>query len=242
MCLFVEYLQQLYLTLFTDQRGLLLSDEWAQLGTDISDAPDQVGKSVSLSDDGLVVAIAAIDLVHVLQWNGTEWTAKGKGIAETGAVTFLGEPISLSGNGDVIAIGNANAGDFFNGRVRVHAWNGTDWIQRGSEFGRGDLFQYLGTSVSLSSDGSILGIGSIENSDNGFVSIYEWSGSIWTQKGADIIGEASGDDFGTSQALTSTGNAVAIGAHKNSHVGLNSGHVRVYEWNGSEWAQKGADC
>ena len=62
-----------------------------------------------------------------------------------------------------------------------------------------------------------------------------------SQIGSDIDGEAAGDYSGFSVSLSSDGTAVAIGAHLNDGNGADSGHVRVYEWNGSAWVQKGVD-
>ena len=53
-----------------------------------------------------------------------------------------------------------------------------------------------------------------------------------TQLGADIDGEAAGDSSG-SVSLSADGNCLAIGAPGNDANGMNSGHVRVYEWSGS---------
>ena len=36
-------------------------------------------------------------------------------------------------------------------------------------------------------------------------------------------------------------NTVAVGAYKNDGNGNDAGHVRVFEWNGSAWIQKGLD-
>ena len=78
-------------------------------------------------------------------------------------------------------------------------------------------------------------------SDAGHVRIYEWSGSAWLQKGLDIDGEAAGDYSGYSVSLSSDGNTVAIGAILNNGNGSDAGHVRIYEWSGLEWTQKGID-
>jgi hypothetical protein len=65
----------------------------------------------------------------------------------------------------------------------------------------------------------------------------------WTQVGSDIDGEHSGDRFGTSVSLSSDGKTVAIGAPLNDGNGSNedSGHVRVYSWDGTSWTQVGSD-
>jgi hypothetical protein len=60
------------------------------------------------------------------------------------------------------------------------------------------------------------------------------------QRGNDIDGEAAGDWSGRSVSMPDN-NTVAIGALNNHGNGINSGHVRIYRWNGSTWVQKGAD-
>ena len=50
----------------------------------------------------------------------------------------------------------------------------------------------------------------------------------WTQIGADINGEAAGDQSGTSVSLSSDGTTVAIGAVYNDGSGSNAGHVRIF--------------
>ena len=41
--------------------------------------------------------------------------------------------------------------------------------------------------------------------------------------------------------MNSDGNTVAIGASNNDGNGGNSGHVRIFNWNGSNWVQLGSD-
>ena len=68
----------------------------------------------------------------------------------------------------------------------------------------------------MSSDGTIVAIGAPYNdgngSNSGHVRVYEYSGSSWSQLGADINGEAAGDSSGYSVSLSSDGTIVAIGA------------------------------
>ena len=59
--------------------------------------------------------------------------------------------------------------------------------------------------------------------------IYSWMGSAWSQLGADINGEAAGDNSGSSVSLSADGQTVAIGAHLNDGNGIDSGHVRIYQ-------------
>ena len=100
-------------------------------------------------------------------------------------------------------------------------------------------------AVSLSSDGNRLVIGAPGNdgngSDSGHARVYQWSDMAWTRLGADIDGEAAGDNSGDSVSLSSDGNRLAIGAPGNDGNGSESGHVRVYEWSGMAWTQLGTD-
>ena len=59
-----------------------------------------------------------------------------------------------------------------------------------------------------------------------------------SQIGADINGEAADDSSGYSVAMSEDGTRIAIGAPDN---GDESGHVRVYTWNGTAWEQTGDD-
>ena len=61
-----------------------------------------------------------------------------------------------------------------------------------------------------------------------------------TQVGSDIDGEAAGDISGSSVSMPDA-YTVAIGAQYNDGNGTESGHVRVYKWNGNTWTQKGGD-
>ena len=100
-----------------------------------------------------------------------------------------------------------------------------------------------GYSVSMP-DANTVAIGARSNDENGsnsgHVRIYSWDGSSWTQKGLDINGEASEDVSGSSVSMPDA-NTVAIGALNNDGNGSNSGHVRIYSWDGSSWTKKGQD-
>jgi len=113
--------------------------------------------------------------------------------------------------------------------------------QLGSDINGEAASDYSGNSVSLSSDGTIVAIGANFNdgngSNSGHVRVYEYSGSSWSQLGADIDGDSSGDYSGRSVSLSSDGTIVAVGAPYNDGNGSNSGHVRVYQYSDSSWSQ-----
>jgi hypothetical protein len=71
--------------------------------------------------------------------------------------------------------------------------------------------------------------------------VYQRAGTVWTQLGADIIGEAAGDNAGNSVDINAAGTRIAVGAWLNSGNGNQAGHVRVYDLVGTTWTQVGSD-
>ena len=236
------------------------------MGSDIDGeaASDYSGRTLSLSSDGTIVAIGAYGNdgngsmaghVRVYEWNNgsSSWVQKGSDIDGEAATDFSSFFLSLSSDGTIVAIGAyGNDGNgSYSGHVRVYEWNSgsSSWVQKGSDIDGEAAYDYSSFNVSLSSDGTIVAIGAFGNDGNGsssgHVRVYEWNSgsSSWVQKGSDIDGEAANDYSGFSVSLSSDGTIVAIGAHLNDGNGSNSGHVRVYEWNGgsSSWVQKGSD-
>ena len=57
--------------------------------------------------------------------------------------------------------------------------------------------------------------------------------------GSEINGQNNLDRFGFSVSLSSDGSIVASGAIYNDDGGANSGHVRVFNWDGTNWNQLG---
>lgn len=65
----------------------------------------------------------------------------------------------------------------------------------------------------------------------------------WVQIGQDIDGESAEDLSGYSISLSDNGLRVAIGAAFNDGNGIDSGHVRVYQFSSGSglWEQMGQD-
>ena len=227
------------------------NSSWSQLGSDIDGeaAYDLSGTSVSLSDDGTIVAIGAVandgtasdaGHVRVYGYSNSSWSQLGSDIDGEAAYDLSGTSVSLSDDGTIVAIGAIfNDGNGSNsGHVRVYGYSSGSWSQLGSDID-GEAFQnYSGESVSLSGDGTIVAIGAKHNSGNGsnsgHVRLYRHSGGSWSQLGADVDGEAAGDFSGVSVSLSDDGTIVAVGAHYNAGNGTpalsQSGHVRVYHY------------
>jgi hypothetical protein len=226
---------------------------WVQEGNTITTtvSNDRHGHSISLSGDGSVVAISSLSDSSALREalriyrniNGT-WEKIGNSISrENNQSTYLGGSISLSYNGLVVAMGlpdnDDNSFDTNSnfGKVFVYEYNSQNnsWEQKGTSI-IGERNDKIGVSVSLSSDGSILGIGVPENSDNntGYVSMYKISNEKWHKIGKNILGENTNDKSGSSISISNDGKIIAIGSPENGDNGQFSGKTRVYKFIG--WA------
>lgn len=232
---------------------------WMQIGADIDGEGirDESGSSVSLSSDGNIIAIGSTrnlgggdfaGHVRVFKNNNDVWEQVGSDIDGVAPQGFFGHSVSLSANGSVLVIGapgvdGINGNDY--GRVRIFKNNNNVWEQIGSDIDGESVGDQSGWSVSLSSDGSIVAIGAINNGGNGsfsgHVRVYKNNNGKWEQIGADIDGAKPNDQSGYSVSLSSDGNVIAIGAHENEDNGVNTGHVRVYENINGSWIQRGTD-
>jgi hypothetical protein len=167
-----------------------ISNTWIQQGNDLDGESlgDESGSSVSISSDGNTLAIGAQENcgsgilsghARVVYWDGTAWLQKGKDIDAETAGDLNGWSVSLSANGSTIAISaflNSSTG-LYAGHVRVFHWNGTHWLQQGTDIDGEAVGDQSGYSVSLSADGTTLAIGAILNDGSegnaGHVRVYK---------------------------------------------------------------------
>jgi Flp pilus assembly pilin Flp len=234
---------------------------WTQVGSDIDgeSANDHSGHRVSTNAAGNIVAIGAIynaetgtQAGHVRVYenlNGV-WTQIGQDIDGEAAGDQSGISVSINSAGDIVAIGaHQNDGSGTNsGHVRVFKNISGVWTQIGSDIDGKTADDLFGFSVSINAAGNIVAIGGYYNegilagNQWGHVQVYENISGVWTQIGADIYGEAAGDESGYSVSINAAGDIVAIGAHWNDGAnGAFSGHVRVYENISGVWTQIGQD-
>ncbi len=231
-----------------------VSGDWTR--TDLFNgqaARDLSGYSVSLSPDGSTVAIGSPlnDLIanenfgRVLVYRKNisgYWERIGHGIYGQNENDEFGSSVSLSYDGSIIAIGAPyNDHDANNsGNVEIHKYESGDWEQIGSDIYGEAAHDHSGSSVSLSSNGSIVAIGapnndldsSSPNYNSGHVRVYKNISNNWKQIGLDIDGEAANNEFGHSLSLSSDGSSIAIGSINNDNPnGNRSGYVRIYDLN-----------
>ena len=234
-----------------------LFSQWVKKGNDINGAAadNLSGSAVSINGDGTTVLIGSPGngvvasyegSGRVFLWNGTTWQQMGAAIFGEYPIDQFGYSVSINEAGTIIALGAiGNSGNgMYSGHVRVYEWDGIAWIQLGADIDGSEPGEGSG-HVSLNAAGNIIAIGAPHSDGNGVssgqVRVYEWSSGNWIQKGNDMEGEATEDISGQCVSLNNTGDVVAIGAPWNDGNGFMAGHVRIYEWNGSAWIQKGND-
>ncbi len=190
-----------------------------------------------MSKDGNSVAIGGVQntqndtvpgVVRIYNWNGSEWVQKGNDIYGEAPGDKFGHALSWNDNASILAVGAyfMKIGDnYYAGQVRVYKWNGSDWMQHGSDI-EGEAGYFTGISVSLDSTGNTLGVGSSGyNLMDGMAAIYNWNETDWDLKGNKLYGNTD-QSFGSNLQLTSDGEKIAI--DKN-----------IFSWNGSEWIHDG---
>ena len=97
------------------------------------------------------------------------WSQKGLDIDGEASGDQSGCAISISNDGNQIAIGASLSDDngSNSGHVRAYYWDGAAWVQMGTDIHGEAADDYSGWSVSLSADGNTVAIGAYANDGNG---------------------------------------------------------------------------
>ncbi len=226
-----------------------INNTWSQVGQDLygNNASAFAGRTVDLSADGSVVAFGApnspvngvqqfIGIVRVFEQQNNSWVQKGGDINGDGSIIKFGESVSLSDDGNIIAIGQTGNPGIVPptniGRVKIYQFIGNQWVQLGSTIFGSFVNDEFGTKVSLSSSGTILAIGSYSANQ---VKVYQLVNGTWTQLGNTLLSQNLGDDFGASVSLSGSGSFLAVGARFNSVDGFNKGRTYIFENQNGTW-------
>ena len=230
------------------------SGTWTKIGADIDGeaANDGSGRSVAISSDGNIVAIGTPNngtsnsrrgQVRVYQYSSSTWTQIGADIDGGSLYEESGEAVAISSDGTIVAIGapqNSNGNGNGAGQVRVYKNIAGTWTKLGADIDGEAESDVSGSSVAISSDGTIVAIGAKWNDGGGNsagqVRVYQYSNSSWTKIGSDIDGSAANDQAGTSVAISSDGTIVAIGATQSNFMGpAYAGYVKLYKNVSGTW-------
>ena len=192
---------------------------------------DQSGYAVSLSSDGTVVAIGVFyndnssgeNAGHVRVYEYTITPAITQDIVNiTGNTLTDGTAILTSGLLTGNVTGNVT-GHLFGNVTATTVTDGTATLTSGTL--TANCIQYDDISIIQANT----------------ITLASGTTTSWNQLGDAIEGEAQSDQFGYSVSLSSDGTIVAISGRLNDDAASDSGHVRVYEWDGISWNQLGDD-
>ncbi|MBA6152058.1 T9SS type A sorting domain-containing protein [Gelidibacter maritimus] len=223
---------------------MVQGQDWEQMGTDINGVNngDHSGVSVSMSNDGQTIAIGSFSNqdnstttghVRIFSHTGIDWVIKGDPITGLDTERGVGSSVSLSGDGNRIAICITSDGTpARNGKIRIFDWNGTSWGQVGN-----DLLWHGGSvwmgSVALSNNGQVVAVGDYSYSTSedfsGQVRLYTLNGNTWQQRGSSITGTAGG----------LTGSALSISNDGDVFATNLQDEIQVYRWNETDYVPKG---
>ena len=197
------------------------NDSWEKVGITI-----ESGSYLSLSSDGSIIAVNRADSnvrggnigrVAIYKNKGDVWEQIGEDIVGEEIDDNFGYSISLSSDGSIIAIGAPlnNGTSWDEGHVRVFKNNNGLWEQIGEDIDGKSRGDRSAQSISLSSDGNKLAIGTPFSDENGKTSgrvrVYKNDGNVWKQLGEQIEGYYEKNFFGSAVSLSSIGNYIAIG-------------------------------
>ena len=223
-------------------------------------AGDRFGNGVALSADGTVMVVGLYGTGYnagqggVLTYdlvNGA-WVQRGSILLspESNDYQLFGSAVALSDNGNVLAVGEKQrsiGAESARGGVFIYDRSGSTWVLRGSVIlspSPAD-FENFGDGVALGGSGTVLVVGaSGYNAYRGAVYTFDWSGSVWNQRGSVLLAADAdpSDKFGACVAITSNGNVLVVGAPQWDAPGGydDIGGVYTYDRSGSAWVQRGS--
>jgi FG-GAP repeat len=212
-------------------------------------------QSVAVSGDGNTALIGGIGdnfdvgAAWVFVRSAGVWSQQGPKLAPSDAATsgftFFGASVALSDDGSTALIGG-RADNLSAGAAWVFVRSGTTWSQQGPKLTASDESApgELGTSVSLSADGSTALIGGPrDNASLGAAWVFVRSGATWSQQGPKLTatGETGQAGVGDSVALSQDGNTALLGGpFDNPSNGEGQGAVWVFVRSAGTWSQEGS--
>ena len=218
--------------------------QWEQLGNEIAGtSSNDLGRPVGISGDGSVIVVGERGnnnnfIYKIYTLSGSTWALRetlNDNNAGTLDATENGS-VDFSYDGSIIALSHG-LHDNGKGRARTFEWNGSNYIQMGSDIlGPPDNpnTAWLGSGyngISLTKNGKriVVGLRSYGN-NNGIVRVYDWDGSAWTQVGTDITDPAgTGQSFGTSVSISNDGQTIIAGAPDIESSGIGRVHIFSYQ-------------
>ncbi|GFH56520.1 hypothetical protein CTEN210_12996 [Chaetoceros tenuissimus] len=210
----------------------LTNKGWAITCPTRDDLPTYNKDNFSLSPDGNTIAIGSnrndgtvpvSGQVHIYYFNGYQWELKGNIVNGQQRFEMFGYSVSLSFDGNVVAIGapehRCDAGN--SGQVQIYEYNGQEWQLKGNTIQghtiQGRNLRQIGKFVSLSTDGNIVAFSSHMYPPQ--IHIYTYHQASWQL--TDLV---DCEETVTSVSLSSDFMTLAVGYEKED-----IGRVKVYQ-------------
>lgn len=177
--------------------------------------------------------------IYVKRWNGSSWAQVGTTFLNVNTNKDATEPaLKLDSSGNPVVAwkeldGNTN-------RIYAKRWNGSAWVQIGSNALSGSLNAET-PSLALDASGDPVVTWRTVSASPLFsnIQVARWDGSTWINIGGKLDVNDSGNtdflSFNPSVALTSSGNPVVAWSETDG----TSRNIYVKRWDGSTWAQVG---
>jgi len=186
----------------------------------------ELGQAVASNSDGTIVAVGdrngSTGRVRVYEYSSSTWSQLGSAITGMGNTSMLGDYVSLSSDGTILAFGGDSS-------FKVYEYINDSWSQKGSsQSSRTD-------SICLSGDGTKLVRGTRNyQSSKGRAQYFEFENDDWESKSS-ITGNAGGDKFGYSVAMNNDGSRIVAGTEVSNYIktcdidsdGENSNHQTI---------------
>jgi len=186
--------------------------------------------------DGTFDAVPGYVRVYSLRLDDGSWSQLGEDIVGEASNDRFGSTVALSGDGSILAVGGfGNDGDLnvsSVGHVRVFRYAvDAGFVQLGNDIDGEERLDETGRTIDLSSDGSVLAVGSRNASPR----VFLFSNGAWS-----LVGDLTSYESSSSVALSSNGNVLAVGDSGDNTAGLGSGIVRVFRYaTTTDWLQIG---
>ncbi|WP_290790816.1 hypothetical protein [Flavihumibacter sp. UBA7668] len=225
------------------------NDSWVKSVKSIQlEKENDMLQAITMSSDMQHIAVAFESsaykrcCIRIFKQKEEQWIQEGNDIIPAPLQKIYGLSLSLSKEGNLLAIGNyskdtmrmRNAGE-----VLFYKKEGDQWIQQkgrimgeaqDTNLGNGVVLSDLGTRIVVSSNSLDL-----FHRNTGFVETYEFSGSAWKRKSPAIRPAKPNSYFGHAIALSGDGSLLALST---PYLGFGKpGYVKVYRVADSGWVE-----
>ena len=212
----------------------LTNGNWAKTGDDINGeaANDQSGTSVAMSADGTHITIGAIGNDDNGDFSGH---VRAFLVPDLPSAPTISSVTPASGSLTVAFTSGADGGSAITNYK--YSIDGVNYVALNPAT-TSSPFTISGLTNRTTYSVTIKAVNAVGDSAASNAKTRTPDAITISQIGSDINGEAVNDWSGYSVAMSEDGTRIAIGAPDN---GDESGHVRVYTWNGTAWEQTGDD-